>query len=210
MFPVIEISGTVALHGAPPNPAHVPNAGTSTCWAIPRTKGGSWNNAIITAGHVVNGVSLGSTLPLVASAHHTSPSSATLVDVGPSPIDGAVLKIISPIPTGLASLAILDPAAYPIAPGLLVQLVSTHTTATGTVLRVNQNPGYFGPLMAERIVIDAIGKPGDSGGLVADQSKHDGLGIYIGTIPSIPNGARDGVAQGLWQATEWFDADIWS
>ncbi|MEP7207710.1 MAG: hypothetical protein ABI920_12275 [Casimicrobiaceae bacterium] len=65
-------------------------------------------------------------------------------------------------------------------------------------------------MLAERIISDATGVSGDSGGLVADGTMTDGLGIHIGTIPSTAGAARDGVAQGLWQATRWFDADIFN
>lgn len=208
-FPLVEITGTVQPSGAPPNPNHVHNAGTSACWARARKTAGTWSDGIITAGHVVSAMGLGSAVALSASAHHRSPATSTLVDLGTCPIDAALLSVAS-TPSGLSALALLDPATTPIAPGTLMQLSGRHTSATGTVLRVNQNPGYFGPMLAERLVCDTPGVPGDSGGLVADRAVRQGLGIHIGTIPSTSGAPRDGVSQGLWQATQWFDADIWT
>lgn len=208
-FPVIEITGTVIRDGMPPSPNHVSNAGTSTCWAEARSPGGAWNNGIITAGHVVNTVGLGASVKMLASTQHGAPTISTLANLGGNPIDAAVLKITQSKPQGLTLLATLDPAIAPIAPGMAMELIGRHTMSNGIVLRVNQNPGYYGHMLAERIVYDTPSVPGDSGGLVSDGTKRQGLGIHMGTIPSTTGAARDGVAQGLWQATEWFKADIW-
>jgi hypothetical protein len=210
VFPVVEITGTLRHQGVPPFPDSPPNAGSAACWARSRgtVAGATWRTGMITAGHVVSGMPLGRVISLVPSPLHALPSDATIVDVGQCPIDGAVLEMDSKDwPSTISALTVADPAIAPIPPGAAVTLSGRHTpSGTGTVLRVNQNPGYFGPMMAERVVFDAIGKPGDSGGLVSDGG-HTGFGVYIGAIPNRILGPKDGVAQGLWQITEWFGAD---
>ncbi len=206
VFPVIEIIGTVTLHGTPPHPNGTTANGTSACWATHRVAGG-WADGIITAGHVVTGLTLGTSVPLTPSGHHSTPGSASVADVGPCQIDAAVLEVSS-LPSSVTStLGVLDPARFPIAPGAATRFETASAAVMGKVLRVNQNPGYPGPMMPERIVFDTPGVPGDSGALVAEYGSSDGYGIYMGTIPSV-GGTTDGVAQGLWQAAQWFDADL--
>jgi hypothetical protein len=65
--------------------------------------------------------------------------------------------------------------------------------------------------MAERVVTDTVGLAGDSGGLLRDHRRHsDAFGIYMGAIPSVVAGPPDALAQGAWQVSKWFDADLWS
>jgi hypothetical protein len=152
---------------------------------------------------------LGTVVSLVRSPLHALPSNATIVDVGQGPIDGAVLEMDGQFwPSTISALTVSDPAIAPIPPGAAVILSGRHTpSGPGTVLRVHQNPGYFGPMMPERVVFDITGVPGDSGGLVSDGGRA-GFGVYIGAIPNRLHGPKDGVAQGLWQITEWFGADV--
>jgi hypothetical protein len=207
-FPVIEITSSVIRHGTPPHPTTPSGAGTSTCWAQAKSSGLPWSSGIITAGHVVHGLALGSTVCLTPSSSHASPSVATLVDVGTGCIDAALLQV-SATPSGLSALTILDPAVTPIAPGMAVQMLGRHTSDDGFVLRALQIPGYGGNLTAEQCVFDFTGVPGDSGALIFHSPLHAALGLYTAAISSTVHGTYDGLAQGMWQASRWFGADAY-
>jgi hypothetical protein len=211
-FPVIHICGTLRRSGIPPHPNIPTNAGSSACWARVRASGEerSWKQGIVTAAHVASAYPLGTRVALLPSKSHAHPSSGRLVAVAECPIDAAILDASSDKLPNLPPLNIPNPAHNPIAQNTPAHLDGRHTQRGGLVLRVNQDPGYFGTMVAERIVFDFTGIPGDSGGLLYGATPQDGLGIYMGDIPTKPGGARLGVAQGLWQACDYFRMDVFA
>ncbi|WP_212003074.1 hypothetical protein [Chitinophaga sp. HK235] len=205
-FPVIFKFGQISLHSIPPNPG----SGSSACWvknASPHTNK-KWGYGILTCRHVVNGIQLAQVVTLTPSKVYARPQSGTLADQDPLCIDAAIIEFPkNDWPAGLVQMNIPNPAGrHPIAPGMPISCYFKNGTSNGSILRIFQNQPYFGNLIANRVIIDVYGAPGDSGSLVSHNkhNKVDGVGVYMGKIPD-GRGGWEGICQDMWQVMKYFD-----
>ncbi len=201
IFPLVIQYGRVEPNGCPTHPP----GGTGCCWAEDVSGKSTWSKGIVASRHVVSSYPIGTSISLSRSTTHSTPSSGNLAVIDACTIDAAIIQI-DPFywPTGLQPLSINSA----IAPGKTVaQLNGQYTTVAGHVLRVFQYPNYFGNLFGQRVIADCHGVPGDSGTLLMD-SKGDGLGMYMGTIPDGAGGS-DGLYQDLKQVEDYFDLKLY-
>lgn len=199
-FPLVVVQGRPMLHGGPPHP----QGGTGTCWAKDRSGTAAWSHGILTCRHVV--IPLPTPVPLIPSAAHSSPYSATVGDIDECTIDAAILGI-DPFdwPRGLSALGI----AASVAPGSAIALEdNTGASQVGTVLRVFQLASYPGNLFGQRVVLDCVGMPGDSGSIVREHPVGDAVAIYMGTIPDGSVG-HEGICQDMAQACAFYKIDLY-
>ncbi len=186
-----------AIEHNPPNPVGV----TATCYARPRVNkrffGPQWSDGIVIARHVLAnvGFALGTTvqMQLGGTAIVSDIDSATT-------IDAAVLDFGS-APAMLQPL-LLAPA---VAPGTDVYVRTASGGFDATVLRIYEDPHYFGNMMSHRVVIDRIGVSGNSGALVRRKMHGDAVGIYIGSTGQVP---AEGLVQSMRQVTEYFGIEL--
>jgi hypothetical protein len=124
------------------------------------------------------------------------------IDSTASTIDAAVLDgRTAPIPATAKQIPL-----YPaVAPGTNVTVCGAHTQFSADVLRVMDDPSYFGNMVAHRAVLDQYGVHGDSGALVREATSQDAVGLYIGKIPGPP---AEGLVQLMRQVTKYFDVDL--
>jgi hypothetical protein len=198
-FPVV-CERRVLREDAPPNPG---GAATSSCYARPLpTKryysGVAWTDGILIARHVLNsiGTSPGTIVPMVAG-------SAAIADIdSATTIDAAILDIApGTVPAVANSLRIST--LTPIGSKVSVRGASNQFNAD--VLRVMDDPRYFGNMAAHRVFLDAFGASGDSGALVTSNANGEVVGIYIGAHPQQP---IEGIAQWMRQVTEYFEIEL--
>jgi len=201
-FPITTVSGEIELHGCPPHPVN----GAAACWVKNHGGVNPWQTGILSCRHIVAGLPLGTSISLTPSSSHSSPKSATLVEIDESTIDASVLEVDqTDWPTGLSSLSVSAPGA----PGQIIELDGRFTSKkSGSVLRVYHDPGYVGNLLGQRLITDCYGIPGDSGSLLLDGTTKAGMGIYMGTIPD-GKGGRDGIFQDLSQVASYFGLTLY-
>jgi hypothetical protein len=207
-FPVIceqrwdsEIEAKATAFHAPSHPS---GAATSTCYVRPasgkRYYGRQWSEGILIARHVLGNL----TYP---GAQVLMQSGATLqvvdIDSSATTIDAAILDAgWGVIPAGINQVG-LHPA---IAPGINVNIAGSQTQFPATVLRVMDDPRYFGNMMAHRAVLDNFGVRGDSGAFVTEQLTGQAVGLYIGRLPGPP---AEGIVQLMRQVTTYFQAELY-
>jgi hypothetical protein len=161
--------------------------------------GTKYTDGILIARHVLvpNYTTAGSNVPMA-----TAPASTVKVgdiDAGTT-IDAAILDTgAGSNPPGLNALSLV--AA--VAPGLRVNVTGSVTTFSADVLRVMDDPNYFGNMVAHRAFIDAYGKRGDSGALTSDQTGN-AVGLYIGVTKT-----PEGIVQLMRQVTTYFEIDLY-
>lgn len=198
-FPVVVTYGVFEQHGYPPHP----HGGSGTCWVENKARNPSWNKGILTCRHVVSGYSIGNTIGFYHNSSYSAPSKGILAARDKCTLDAAMIEIDSiDWPSPISNL----PVAATIAPGDWVQFLGCVTNKLGRVLRIFHDPLYTGNLFGQRIIIDCIGMPGDSGALVSNYNK-EGVGIYMGRIPDASRG-WDGICQDLNQVKDYFDLDL--
>ncbi len=192
--------GAIVEYHAPVNPA---GAATSACYVKPRAGkrfyGPAWSEGILIARHVLGGSPTMGTLVRMQTGHTMSVAdvdSATTIDAAVLDAGaGAISAGASPMPI------------YPaIAPGITVHVAGSHTTFTATVLRVMDDPKYFGNASAHRAFLDGYGVSGDSGALVTEQTTGDAVGVYIARIPGPPD---EGMVQLMRQVTKYFEIELY-
>jgi hypothetical protein len=200
-FPVL-VEWRVIRGDAPPNPA---GSATSACYARPRRGkhfycGIRWTDGILIARHVLvpNYVSPGTKVPMSTGV----PFQATVVEIdSKDTIDAAVLGISGSIPPTSAQLSL--PTI--VGSNAQVSVAGAVSQFKAKVLRVLEDPKYFGNLVTHRVFIDAHGRPGDSGALVTDNAGN-AIGLYIG-----PDGiSTEGIAQHMRQVVTYFDIDLYN
>lgn len=197
VIPVVINYGTFEPHGLPTHP----NNGTGTCWVKNNKLNESWENGILTCRHTLDTFVLGDPINLYPSNDYAAPTNGTLADKDICTIDAAIVKIdAQEFPNKLRHL----PICSAVSPGQSFSFKGRKSSGTGTVLRVFQHPNYVGNLFGQRIFIDCVGIPGDSGSLIIDSVNRDGLGIYMGSVPD-GSGGHEGVCQHLYQAASYFD-----
>jgi hypothetical protein len=208
LFPVVVTTSRFTRH-APPSVDATSTKGSCACWisysgsATPAP----WTNGLFTARHVVEHLTCGDQVTLDAAG---SPYLGTVADYGACTVDAAVIEVDqNDWPSGLAKVS--SPARYktPIAPGLSVGLTGRMTSSrlAGAVVSHHPLPGYWGSMMGQRVVVDITGSAGDSGGWT-DAPNGDGVGIYMGEIDD-GTGGKYGLAQDLYQACVYLEADIY-
>lgn len=198
-FPVIVERREIDQQG-PPSPS---GSATSTCYATPRAgkkyySGITWTDGIIVARHVLKGIgtTAGTSVPMSGG------TSSTVVDIdGSTTIDAAILDAG---PTGIPSTA-TDLHVSTVSPiGKDVTVRGQHSSFTAEILRVMDDPNYFGNMVAHRVFLDDFGSSGDSGGLTTLNSSSDAIGLYIGNTPS----PKEGLVQSMKQVCEYFEVDL--
>jgi len=185
-------------------PAHPSGAATSTCYVRPgygkRYYGRQWSEGVLIARHVLGSLTYPGAQVLMQSG-----ATLQVVDIDPNAttIDAAILDAgWGAIPAGTNQIG-LHPA---IAPGINVNVAGAQTQFSATVLRVMDDPRYFGNMMAHRAVLDNCGIRGDSGAFVTEQLTGQAVGLYIGTIPGPP---AEGLVQLMRQVTTYFQAELY-
>jgi hypothetical protein len=185
-------------------PSNPSGAATSACYVRARSgkryySGTKYTDGILVARHVLvpSYTTAGASVPMA-----TTPSStATVADIdSATTIDAAVLDDGNSMPSG-AKLVSLVAA---VAPGLHVTVDGSVTKFTADVLRVMDDPNYFGNMAAHRAFIDNHGKKGDSGALTSDTSG-DAVGLYIGSTKA----PIEGIVQLMRQVTTYFEIDLY-
>lgn len=185
-------------------PVHPSGAATSTCYVRPasgkRYYGRQWSEGILIARHVLGHL----TYP---GAQVLMQSGATLqvvdIDSNATTIDAAILDTgRGGIPSGTNPVAV-HPA---IAPGIDVNVAGAQTQFSATVLRVMDDPKYFGNMIAHRAVLDYYGILGDSGALVTEQLTGQAVGLYVGLLPGVP---AEGLVQLMRQVTTYFQTELY-
>lgn len=202
-FPVmceLRENPTTFLQQAPANPL---GAATSTCFVKPvtgkRFYGTVWSEGILIARHV-----LGSTPAAGALVNMQTGPALPVVDIdSATTIDAAVLDLgTGGIPTGAKRIPL-----YPaVAPGTNVTVYGTSAPFSADVLRVMDDPKYFGNMAAHRAFLDQHGQYGDSGALVRETSSRDAVGVYIGQTGGSP---AEGIVQLMRQVTKYFEVDLY-
>ncbi len=199
-FPVI-VERRAIVEDAPPDPSG--NA-TSTCYAKPRQNkryycGIRWTDGILVARHPLSvlGTTPGVTVPL------TNGLPAPIGDIDASTtIDAAVLDIgANGVPSSAVTLR--QALVSPIGSGVTVR--GKRSSFKADVLRVMDDPHYFGNMVAHRVFIDNYGSSGDSGALVTSNCSSEAIGIYIGKTGGITN---EGLIQSMRQVCEYFEIDL--
>ncbi|WP_376697547.1 trypsin-like peptidase domain-containing protein [Wenzhouxiangella sp. EGI_FJ10305] len=183
--PAVDIPHTPGISGA-----------LGTCWAIERGADRVPEH-FITAKHAVSGKDRGQTVALSGGGY------GSLVAYCDGAVDAALIKS-SLIPLSYRPLPInADPVI-----GSEVEFVDAKSQIkAGRITNVWVFPGNSDAYDAHRIHFDVAGSHGDSGALVRDAASGQAVGIYtglkrVGTFNS-------GMAQGIWQATELLDVDIY-
>ena len=184
---------------APPHPLGV----TSTCFAVPRASkrffGPIWSCGVVIARHVLSGLGYSTGINVPMANGNSYPVAD--IDTDATTIDAAILDVGSK-PVGLNPLLL----ATAIAPGTNIDVITKSSVLGGQVLRINDHPHYFGNMMAHRIFVDQIGRPGDSGSLVQRTAPHcDAAGLYMGSAGLVP---PEGIVQSLRQVVNYFDIDL--
>jgi hypothetical protein len=194
-FPVVAEYRRL-VESAPPNPMGV----VSACYAKPRLSkrffGPSWSNGIIIARHVLGnlGFSPGTLVPM------RSGISIPVVDIdGATTIDAAILDCVASPTVSPLSL----PAA--VAPSTTVDIRTATGSFSAQVLRIYEDPHYYGNMMSHRAFIDKVGISGDSGSLVVRTSHLDAVGLYMGSTGGLP---AEGIVQSMRQVVQYFDVDL--
>jgi hypothetical protein len=199
-FPVIFEFRSIQ-YNAPPHP--VGNA-TSTCYVRPRSGkhyyGGSvWTEGILVARHVLANAGVANTGAIV-TMDTTPPSNMQVVDIdAATTIDAAILD------SGTNSIpATANPSTIisAVAPGQKVTVRGKNNTFSADVIRVMDDPSYFGNMVAHRAFMDTSGVAGDSGA-IAELSSGEIVGLYIGAAPS----ANEGLLQLMNQVCKYFEVD---
>lgn len=207
-FPIVLTHSRYTAHSLPSVDA-TPVKGSCSCWV--KYSGATpppWVQGVFTARHVVEHLSIGSSVTLHRGGRSYN---GTVADYGACTVDAAVVEIDpTDWPTGMSKVAHVGPYSKPMAPGLAVELEGrvTTTRATGKVVSHHPLPGYWGSMMGHRIVIDRSGQPGDSGGCVDKAPKGQTVGIYMGAIDD-GTGGKHGLGQDLHQACIYLEADVY-
>jgi hypothetical protein len=193
-FPVVVDTRGDVMH-APPHPHSV----VSSCYAVPRTgktfRCGHWSNGILIARHVLTPPSPGTSVPMTTG----SPLRVTDVD-GADTIDAAILGCTT-IPSSANSL----PLRKALGIGDDVTVRTSTSSFAAQVLRIHDDPKYFGNMITHRVIIDTAGSVGDSGALVTHTRSGDAVGIYIGKTNASP---PEGLVQSMRQVTDYFEIDL--
>jgi hypothetical protein len=202
-FPVmceLRENPSTFLQQAPVNPL---GPATSTCFVKPligkRFYGAIWSEGILIARHV-----LGPTPAAGALVNMQTGPALPVVDIdSATTIDAAVLDLgAGHMSTGAKRIPI-----YPaVAPGTNVTVYGISGHFRADVLRVMDDPKYFGNMVAHRAFLDQFGQYGDSGALVREANSQEAVGVYIGQTKGPP---AEGVVQLMRQVTKYFEVDLY-
>jgi hypothetical protein len=199
---LVVVERREVAYDAPPNPV---GSATSACYVRPRPgkhyyNGVLWTEGILTARHVlVPTATAPGTQVTMAS---TPPTQTTVADIdAATTIDAVILDSgVNSIPQNAMPLSLVSA----VAPGLQVTVHGAQTQFTADILRVMDDPVYFGNMVAHRAFIDAYGSRGDSGALASGPNR-EAVGIYIGK----DGGPREGLLQLMRQVTKYFEVDLY-
>jgi hypothetical protein len=195
-FPIIVVQRRIKYH-APPHPASV----SSACYVRPgiTSSGAMWSNGILIARHVLSsvGFAIGASVPMATGR------TLSVADLdGNTNIDAAILDC-GTLPSSASSLKLSGAHA----PGTRVTVrTANHGSFSADILRICDDPKYFGNMISHRVFIDHAGVSGDSGSLVSTQSTNEAIGIYIGETGASPN---EGIVQSMRQVVKYFDIDLY-
>lgn len=199
---LVVVERREVMEDKPSNPS---GSATSACYVRTRTgkryySGSKYTDGILVARHVLvpSYTTAGASVPMATNP----PSTATVADIddAATTIDAAVLDDGNPTPSGAKLLSLV--AA--IAPGLRVTVGGSVTNFSADVLRVMDDPTYFGNMAAHRAFIDNHGQKGDSGALTTHASG-DAVGLYIGATKT----PVEGIVQLMRQVTTYFEIDLY-
>lgn len=196
-FPVVVERRRVEL-AAPPNPV---GGAMSSCFAKPLAgkryrSGVVWTDGVIVARHSLGGAAVGTGVTM----DDGTVWSVADVDAATT-IDAAILERTGGVPS---AVSVLTHAAATLV-GVTVD-VQTSATFSASVLRVMEDPSYFGNMVAHRVFIDRSGVSGDSGALAVEASSSEAVGIYIGNTGG--SGTTEGLLQSMRQVCKYFDVEL--
>jgi len=185
-------------------PGHPSGAATSTCYVKPasgkRYYSRQWSEGILIARHVLGNLTYPGAQVLMRSG---AAMQVVDIDSTATTIDAAILDAgAGAIPAGSGSIG-LHPA---LAPGMGVNVSGAQSQFSASILRVMDDPRYFGNMMAHRAVLDFYGVRGDSGAFVTEQLTGQAVGLYIGMHPGPP---AEGLVQLMRQVTTYFEAELY-
>ena len=181
----------------PHMPTIHPVGGRSTCWAETSTQ----QVGILTAGHVVDGLTTLPNVDLVEAAGGIV--TGTLLARGPGGIDAAVVEPPQGVPGGRTPLLIDNW----IAPWSDVQLHLGRRAVSTKVSAVTDTRGVLHAQLPSRVFLAAAGKPGDSGAACSRQSDGAFVGLYMGEMVTQAN-ATEGVCQHLGQVRHTMNVSL--
>lgn len=177
-------------------PHNSPALGTASCWARSRVKSLALGPGLLTAKHVV-GTHIGAAVQL------DDGSVGHILDVAPDGIDAALVS--SPELPGSRPVE-TQPFVAPWADVLLYGKKSAPVSTQVTT--VTDTMGILGaPEWPARITLARPGLPGDSGGLVIEQSTGSAVGLYMGEFTD-RSGRPGGICQHAHQACLIMDMEI--
>ena len=185
-------------------PTHPGGAATSACFVKPsqgkRFYNGAWTEGVLIARHVLPpGTTSGAQVSMVSG-----PALSVIdLDAGATTIDAAILDAQTGSIPANASQMPLHPA---VAPGLSVTVHGSRSQFNADVLRVMDDPRYFGNMFAHRAVLDKYGVHGDSGAIVRAALTREAVGIYIGRLPGPP---AEGAVQLMRQVSQYFEIELY-
>lgn len=186
---------------APVNPQ---GAATSTCFVKPvkgkRFYGPVWSEGILIARHVLGAAPTAGALVNM----QTGPALPVVdIDSKATTIDAAVLDAgIGSVPASAKQISVYSA----VAPGTNVTVYGANGLFTADVLRIMDDPNYFGNMVTHRAFLDQYGRHGDSGALVRTTTSQDALGVYIGHTQGPP---AEGLVQLMRQVTKYFEVDLY-
>jgi hypothetical protein len=191
-----------------PHIAHptVPSAGTGACYAHSKKRAiAPAADGVLTAAHVVRGVTLGSAVSMSSS------SGWALGDRGSCKIDAALIVLAGCMPAHPTPLAV----QYSPLPGTDIKFYGhrTGSVITGKITHTQIHSTYLSDEHPMRVFFDKHGIAGDSGALVLEDATGVGVGIYMGSYPIPPalggSPVHEGGAQSLSQAKEVLQLDLY-
>jgi hypothetical protein len=201
-FPMVMTSGSIDEQQALSQPA----GGSAACWVKSKNSAAGWTHGILTCRHILSSSPLGARVTLDITHGQNLVSYGRLVEMTECTIDAAVIGI------GSADWHASQPLQVhaPTAPNDDVRFAGRVTSTAGKVLRVFTDSSYYGNFFGQRIVTDCYGVHGDSGALVVDQHRAEGVALIKGTIPDGSKiGGKEGIHQDLRQAVEYFGLDLY-
>jgi hypothetical protein len=189
----------------PPHPTY-PSAGTGACYAHSKKRAiAPAADGVLTAAHVVRGVTLGSAVSMSSS------SGWAVGDRGSCKIDAALIVLAGCIPAKTTTLGV----QYGPLPGMDIWFYGNRTGGiiTGKITHTQIHSTYLSDEHPMRVFFDQHGIAGDSGALVRERATGDGVGIYMGSYPIPPvlggSPVNEGGAQSLSQAKEVLQLDLY-
>jgi len=184
-LPVVRFTSDFVAHF---HPRH------GRCSALVDIDGSSY---LMTARHVVEHLRVGDSVDLVCKHGTSHPS--TLIAKAPGYIDAALLEPDNPFTLCSARST---PTAIPVVHGLTVNghFGSSTTPQSTTVMQdLRSGQGILSSVQPHIFLIDAMGRPGDSGSAISSTKRSDEVmaGMYLGETDIREKGVRKTVGYAL-------------